>query len=129
MGPTLMLSALNMSGNLSVIHKKDLQPKIDPPETPVGLSVTALSVRETVSSRVPVDNSKYDRNQEVDELYRRSSQSPAGHPEDRYQTVILLFWKLYRPRIMAIARKYRDLSPSSITRISSKQDYSGSSRH
>lgn len=111
MWATLMLSALNMSGNLSVIHKKGLLPETDPPETPVGLGVTALSIQETVRSRVPVDGSKYDRNEEVDELYRRWSQSPVGHPEDRYQTVILLFWKLYRPRIMAIARKYKDLSP------------------
>ncbi len=108
---TLMLNVLNMSDNRFVINNKGLHPATDLSETPVRLSVTALSIKETVRSRVPSDRSKYDRNEKVDELYRRWSQSPADHPEDRYESVIFLFWELYRPRIMAIARKYSALSP------------------
>lgn len=107
----LMLSTLNMSGNQLVINNAGPNPTIDVSETPVRLRVTALSIQETVRSRVPPDNSKYDRNEKVDELYRRWSQSPASCPEDRYEAVVLLFWELYRSRIMAIAKKYRALSP------------------
>jgi hypothetical protein len=100
-----------MSGDQLVINNAGPNPTIDLSETPAQLRVTAISIRETVRSRVPPDDSKYDRNEKVDELYRRWSQSPTSRPEDRYETVVLLFWELYRPRIMGIARKYKALSP------------------
>ncbi|OPY02157.1 MAG: Sigma-70 region 2 [Syntrophorhabdus sp. PtaB.Bin047] len=100
-----------MSGNQLVINNAGSNPMVDLSEVPARLRVTALSIKETVRSRVPLDDSKYDRNEKVDELYLRWSQSPASPPENRYETVVLLFWELYRPRIMAIARKYRSLSP------------------
>lgn len=84
---------------------------IDLGHPPVRLGVTALSIKETVRSRIPSDKSKYDRNEKVDELYRQWSQSPGDHSENRYEAVILLFYELYRPKILAIARKYRALSP------------------
>lgn len=110
-GAAPMLGTAQMEGNQSVIHNRSLHAKIDLSETPARLRITALSIQETVRSWVPSECSKYDRNEKVDELYRRWSQSPVGRTEDRYKNVVLLFWELYRPRIMAIARRYRDLSP------------------
>jgi len=107
----LVLSVLNMSNKQFVLTYKGLHPAIDPGQAPTRLGVTALSIRETVRSKIPSDKSKYDRNEKVDELYRKWSQSSGFHPEDRYETVILHFYELYKPKILAIARKYRALSP------------------
>jgi len=79
--------------------------------TPVKPGVTALSIMETVRSGIPSNRSKYDRNERVDELYRTWSQSCAKASESRYEKVVLLFYELYRPKITAIAKKYKALSP------------------
>lgn len=99
-----------MSNNRYILSDVHLYPGIDLKPAPVQLGVTALSIAETVRSKVPSNKSKYDRNEKVDELYRTWSQSGDG-AGNRYEKVVFLFYELYRPKIMAIARKYRALSP------------------
>lgn len=108
---TMTLNTSSMTDSQSILRNKCLHPAIDRTHAPVRLAVTALSITQTVRSRIPSSKSKYDRNEKVDELYRTWSQSSGDDPESRYENVILLFYELYRPKIVAIARKYRALSP------------------
>ncbi len=99
-----------MSNNRYILSDAHLYPEIDLKSAPVHLGVTALSIAETVRSKIPTNKSKYDRNEKVDELYRTWSQSGEG-TGNRYEKVVFLFYEFYRPKIMAIAKKYRALSP------------------
>jgi len=94
-----------------ILSDESLYSGIEFRHAPVKPGVTALSIMETVRSGIPSNKSKYDRNERVDELYRTWSQSWAKTSESRYEKVVLLFYELYRPRITAIAKKYKALSP------------------
>ncbi len=86
-------------------------PGISSNEVPIRLAISAASIADTVRSGMPSKKSKYDRHEKVDELYlewRRSSREPTNGLSEK---VLFHFYEFYKPRIKAIAKKYRALSP------------------
>jgi hypothetical protein len=117
-----------MSGNQLVINNAGPNPTIDVSEnTGTTRGDGSFHTGDGTVPGSPV-NSKYDRNEKVDELYV-DGRNRRQLPEDRYEAVVLLFWELYRSRIMAIAKKYRALSPVFDDDDLQQIGLSGSSRH
>lgn len=75
------------------------------------LSISASSIAEKVRSQIPSGPNKYDRNEKIDEVYRNWLQSSQHFHHVEYDQVLFLFYDLYKPRILAIAKNYRNLSP------------------
>lgn len=92
----------NFNGNRSKISK------IERADT---LSISPLSIAEKVRSRIPSKTCKYDKNDKIDEIYRNWSKSTKHMSDSPYDQIIFLFYDLYRPRIVSIAKSYRSLSP------------------
>ena len=78
-----------------------------------SLRISPSSITEKVRSRIPSNPKRYDKNEKVDEIYRDWSLSQSTqHSQDRkYDQVLFLFYDLYKPRILSIAKAYRNLSP------------------
>ena len=77
------------------------------------LGISPSSIAEKVRSQIPSSPKRYDKNEKVDEIYRDWSRSRSvQHSQDmKYDQVLFLFYDLYKPRILSIARAYRNLSP------------------
>ncbi len=76
-----------------------------------SISITPLSVREKVRSKIPVNTSKYDKHEKIDEMYQKWHESATETRDDCYEKILFLFYDLYKPRIQSIAKNYRNLSP------------------
>lgn len=76
-----------------------------------ALSISPSSIAEKVRSQIPSGPNKYDRNEKIDEVYRSWSRSSQHIHRAKYDQVLFLFYDLYKPRILAIAKNYRNLSP------------------
>ena len=76
-----------------------------------SLSITPSSISEKVRSGIPSRPKRYDSNEKADEIYRYWTQSTRHSDDLKYDRVLYLFYDLYKPRILSIAKNYRSLSP------------------
>jgi len=100
-----------MLDNQHITKDGHRHPGSNPSEAQIVLGISAASIADTVRSGMPSKKSKYDRHEKVDELYlewRRSSREPTNGLSEK---VLFHFYEFYKPRIKAIAKKYRALSP------------------
>ena len=75
------------------------------------LRISPSSISEKVRSRIPSQQKRYDRNEEADEIYRCWARSAEYSDDEKYDRILHLFYDLYKPRILSIAKNYRSLSP------------------
>lgn len=75
------------------------------------LGIDPASIAEKVRSRIPSRSIRYDKNEKVDEIYRDWSRAAPHSQDTHYGRVLFLIYDLYKPRILSIAKSYRDLSP------------------
>jgi len=76
-----------------------------------SLGISPSSIAEKVRSRIPSKPNRYDKNERIDEVYRSWSQSTQRAHVVKYDQILFLFYDLYKPRILSIAKNYRNLSP------------------
>jgi hypothetical protein len=76
-----------------------------------SLSITPSSISEKVRSGIRSRPKRYDSNEKADEIYRCWTQSTRHSDDMEYDRILYLFYDLYKPRILSIAKNYRSLSP------------------
>lgn len=81
------------------------------PERPGCPSIDPSWIAKKVRSRIPSGPVRYDRNEKADEIYREWSGTIPRSDDARYDRALFLLYDLYKPRILSIARSYRNLSP------------------
>ena len=100
-----------MSDNQYITKDGHRHPEIGFNKVPIRLGISPVSIARTVKSGIPAKKSKYDDHEKINELYREWSRSPKAPSGNLSEKVLLRFYDFYKPRIMAIVKKYRALSP------------------
>ncbi len=100
-----------MSDNQYITKGEYRRPELNFNDAPNGSGISSTSIANTVRSGIPSKKSKYDNHAKIDDLYHEWSVSSKGPSDNLCEKVLLRFYEFYKPRIMAIVKKYRALSP------------------
>ena len=74
------------------------------------LKISVSSISETVRSKIPSKQRKYDTNKKIDDLFTKYINLSGDDKNAFYQETFLALYNIYKPRIIKIVRKYRSLS-------------------
>lgn len=101
----------SMSDNKYITKGGYRLPEFNSNCAPIRPGISSTSIANTVRSGMPSKKSKYDNHVKIDELYSEWFRSSRRPPGSLGENVLLRLYEFYKPRIMAIVKKYRALSP------------------